>query len=130
MPKTKHTNPDTLIEGLDLRYAKTRRLLFGVIYELDEIMKRRGDNRANARYEFIASMGRIYDNMIDELGACNDTELRERDERIEKMSSNIMKLLAKERALTKALAAAREGPKSAQKGPEKCPETASTPKST
>ena len=130
MPKTKHTNPDTLIEGLDLRYAKTRRLLFGVIYELDEIMKRRGDNRANARYEFIASMGRIYDNMIDELGACNDTELRERDERIEKMSSNIMKLLAKERATNKVLAVTREELEKVKKELEMCPETASTPKST
>ena len=123
-------DPAEIIEEMDFRYAKTRRLLVGVIYDLDEIMKKRGANRANYRYRFIRKVGRNFDNLIDEVGACNETEISEQATRIEKMESSITKLLKQLKAQGKALAATREELEKAKKELEKCPETASTPNST
>ena len=126
----KYENDAELVDSLDVRYDKTRRLMYGVIHGLDEVMTKRGTNRAKYRYRFIRTVGRNFDNLIDEVGAYNETEIAEQDERIEKLCGNITKLLAQLREANAATRAARQELEKAQKGPEKCPEEALSPNST
>ena len=131
MPRDKApVDPEKMLDDIEIRNHRARNLGVGMIEHLDQVMTRRGDNRSLARFCFVRHVVRVFDNLIDEVGACNESELQERDERIEKLCANITKLLAVNRGLTNELAAAREEPEKAQKVPEKCPEEAFSPNST
>jgi len=123
-------DPEKVLDDIEIRNSLTRNLGVTLISELDQVMTRRGTNRTLARFCFIRTVLHIFDNLIDEVGACNEEQISERDTRIEKMESSITKLLAQLRETKKALAATREELEKVQKELEKCHETASTPKST
>ena len=121
-------HPEDDLDDTDFRNHRTRNLILGMLPRLDEIVRRRGNNRVTARLCFIRQMARVFDNLIDEGSAIWEDELRERDTRIEKMEQTISKLLTDRRDLQKALRAAKEQDDKPQNGDEKCPEVAFGPK--
>jgi|TARA_B110000196_G_scaffold52030_1_gene42779 hypothetical protein len=115
---------EDILDQVDCRHHKTRNLILGMILPLDDIVRRRGQNRRNARLSFIRRMAHVFDNMIDQ----GNDRLVDHEIRIEKMEQSINKLLSERRALQKALRAAKEADDKAQNGDEKCPEVAFGPK--
>ena len=117
-----------ILDQVVCRNHRTTNLVQGMLLPLDDIMRRRGENRRKARLIFVRQMAHVFDNLIDEGNTNLGSQLYERDIRIEKLCTSVNKLLTERRALQKALRAAKEADDKAQNGDEKCPEVAFGPK--